>query len=49
MDWLILVMLPAFCYAVLPEELENISKEMAYGIKEGVLDVADLFLSGGIK
>lgn len=49
MDWLILVMLPALCYAVLPEELENIGKEMARGIKEGVLDMADLFLSGGIK
>lgn len=49
MDWLILVMLPALCYAVLSEELENIGKEMAHGIKEGVLDMAGLFLSGGIK
>lgn len=49
MDWLILVMLPALCYAVLPEELENIGKEMAHGIKEAVLDMADLFLYGGLE
>lgn len=49
MDWLLLIMLPAIGYMMLTEEIENKIKEMAHGIKEGVLDMADLFLSGGIK
>lgn len=49
MDWLLLFMLPAVAYTMLTKELENKIKEVAHGIKEGVLDMADLFLSGGIK
>lgn len=49
MDWLILIMLPAIGYTMLTEKLEKEIKEMAHGIKEGILDMADLFLSGGIK
>lgn len=49
MDWLILIMLPAVAYTTPTEELENMIKEIAYGIKECILDMADLFLSGGNK
>jgi hypothetical protein len=49
MDWLVLVMLPAIGYVMLTEETENKIKEIAHGMKESVLDMADLFLYGGIK
>lgn len=49
MDWLVLVMLPAIGYVMLTEEIENKIKEMAYGIKEAILDLADLFLYGGLE